>query len=433
MRRINPRSIQIMGLLLAGSIINMIYVPGGLMSYAKPTIYWSIVSIAVIYLSGGIYRAFSPKNRKIITMAFLVAVFQIFITLDAGLVTKFGKSPVSFTVVNLILNFLVISTKLLGIELARAYILKNIKKTYSLIYLILITFFFTFIDTSFTALFSIKDKLLLTEYLGETFLPFLADHLLSTYVALIGGPIASLAYRAPNQLFQWFSPILPDLTWGFKAIIGVMVPTIGFTVISASTSFVDTRRAGLKSTRSPRIESRNDSNSAKRSMVFSIIILLTVWSATGLLGFQPNIIASGSMRPALEVGDVAVTVEVDPKRINIGDTIQYMMGPEKIIHRVIEIYEEDGVRYYIVKGDANRIADDPITDRRITGKLMLVIPKIGWASIYAKKIIINVAALTGDNILVKYLALGIIPIFASFLLIRHYRNNHRRFKRGSWS
>jgi len=53
MRRINPRSIQIIGLLLAGSIIDMIYIPGGLMSYAKPTIYWSIVAIAIINLSGG--------------------------------------------------------------------------------------------------------------------------------------------------------------------------------------------------------------------------------------------------------------------------------------------------------------------------------------------------------------------------------------------
>lgn len=433
MRRINPRSIPIIGLLLAGSLINLIYIPGGLMSYAKPTIYWLIVAIAVIYISGGIHRAFSPKNRKIITMAFLVAIFQIFITLDAGLITKFGKSPVSFTVVNLILNFLMVGTKLIGIELARAYIIKNIKKVYSLIYLISITFFFTFIDTSFTALFSIKDKLLLTEYLGETFLPFLADHLLSTYVALMGGPLASLAYRAPNQLFQWFSPILPDLTWGFKAIIGVMVPTIGFTVISASTSFVDTRRAGLKSTRSPRVESRNDSNSAKRTMVFSIIALLTVWSTTGLLGFQPNIIASGSMRPALEVGDIAVTVEVDPKRIAIGDTIQYMMGAEKIMHRVIEIYEEDGVRYFVAKGDANRIADDPITDRRITGKLMLVIPKIGWASIYVKKIIFSVFSVVRDNPSGQYITLGIIPLVASTLLIRRRRNNHRRFKRGSWS
>lgn len=421
MRRINPRGIPIFGLLIAGSIISIFYIPGGLMSYVKPIFYWTLVAIAVIYLSGGIHRAISPRNGKIITMAFLVAVFQIFISLDAGLVTKFGKSPVSFTVINMILNFLMVSTNLIGIEFARAYILKNIKKRSSLIYLVLITFFFTFIDTSFTALFSFKDKVLFTEYLGETFLPFLADHLLSTYVVLIGGPLASLAYRAPNQLFQWFSPILPDLTWGYKSIIGVMVPTIGYTVISASTSRRDFFRAGLKAPRT-RFERKND-NSVTWITVLSVISIIAIWSSTGLFGFQPNIVGSGSMEPVLQVGDITVTVDIDPRKITEGDIIQFRRGTEKIIHRVVNIYTADDVQYFITKGDANRVDDDPITGNQITGQLVLTIPKIGWASIYVKTIITILWKQITYNALTQALSVGasltVVSIYSVFKIKNH--------------
>jgi hypothetical protein len=70
--------------------------------------------------------------------------------------------------------------------------------------------------------------------------------LLSSYLALLGGPIASLAYRAPCQAFEWFSPILPDLSWGFKVLLGVAIPVFGFLYLNHATTFRDLRRIGVK-------------------------------------------------------------------------------------------------------------------------------------------------------------------------------------------
>lgn len=413
--------IPVTGLLLVSIIFKTIYVPGGLMAYATPIVYWSIVAIAIIYLSGGLPRVFSIKNNKITTMAFLVAIFHIFLMIDAGLVTTFGKNPASFTPTGIILNFFMVTTNLIGFEFSRAYILKRLGKKDSLITLIVITFFFTFLETSFTGLFGLENALLMTQYLGETFLPYLAENLLATYLALIGGPLASLAYRAPNQLFQWFSPILPDLTWGYKSIIGVMVPTIGYTVISASTSRRDIVRAGLKAPRT-RFERKND-NSVTGITILSVISVIAIWSSTGLFGFQPNIVGSGSMEPVLQVGDITVTVDIDPRKITEGDIIQFRRDNEKIIHRVVNIYTVDDVQYFVTKGDANRVDDDPITSNQITGKLVLTIPKIGWASIYIKSMITILWKQITYNALTQTLSVGtsltVISIYSIFKIKNH--------------
>jgi len=65
-------------------------------------------------------------------------------------------------------------------------------------------------------------------------------------------------------------------------------------------------------------------------------------------------IASGSMLPTLERGDLVFVIGVAPKDIHVGDIIVYhsCQGPY-IIHRVIAIKEINGTYYFVTKGDNN--------------------------------------------------------------------------------
>jgi signal peptidase len=147
-----------------------------------------------------------------------------------------------------------------------------------------------------------------------------------------------------------------------------------------------------------------------------------MWSNSGLLGFQPSIVASGSMQPNLNVGDITIIIHTKPDDINIGDIIQYRTTEEPIIHRVIDKYTEAGQTWFITKGDANNAPDPkPVNEQQIIGKATLTIPKLGWISIYLKTAITTAASFLQNNVTAAYALIGLIFTYSAFR-IHKYRN-----------
>ena len=116
-------------------------------------------------------------------------------------------------------------------------------------------------------------------------------------------------------------------------------------------------------------------------------------------------VASGSMLPLLERGDLVFVQGVDAHSIRVGDIVVYRTCRGAfIVHRVINIIERNGTIYLVTKGDNN-----PYTDRmlgqfvdcktgmetpgvpisRVVGKVLeiygmpLKIPYLGYVSIAA--------------------------------------------------
>lgn len=118
-----------------------------------------------------------------------------------------------------------------------------------------------------------------------------------------------------------------------------------------------------------------------------LIIFLVVSKAQGgpptLFGRQMYFIRSGSMSTYLEVGDVIICEKYDGGELlagkDNGDIVTYMgeVGgkPELITHRVISVSGDT----VITKGDANDVADAPITKDEIVAVMVyktVVIDKI---------------------------------------------------------
>ena len=400
------------------------------MAYALPSICWATLALTTLYMAGGLEKIRSWTNNRITLMALLVAVFQIFILIDAGIINKFGKSPLSFTPTGITINLILVFSTLLGMELSRAYLTKNLNRKNPTLTLAAVTLLYTFANVSILALINFQDPLIYTKFMGENFLPILTENLLATYLALLSGPLASLAYRAPLQAFTWFSPILPDLPWGYQSIIGVMVPTIGFIAITMATTQKDLRKARIPTQRRPTPRPRKSQKSMKGWMVISIFLVLTVWASTGLLGFYPTIIGSGSMRPTLDVGDIAIVVSTDPSKIQVGDIIQYWQKEEMTLHRVVETYQSERTNLFITKGDANTAPDtDPVFPAQIRGKLIFTIPKLGWIPIYAKTAIASIWSFFSANTILAYVMLTTIASMASIYAIHAYKNRPHRYWR----
>jgi signal peptidase len=111
-----------------------------------------------------------------------------------------------------------------------------------------------------------------------------------------------------------------------------------------------------------------------------------VWFSAGVFPLRPLVIYSGSMRPAFDAGDIVLVAKREVEQLSEGDIIYYRSvdSPVPVVHRLIKINKD---KTLIAKGDDNEEPDDAIKPEQVRGKVVLVIPKAGWASVYIREII----------------------------------------------
>ena len=125
------------------------------------------------------------------------------------------------------------------------------------------------------------------------------------------------------------------------------------------------------------------------------------------------VVVSDSMAPNINKGDLLFLQGVDPEDIEEGDVIVYdahglwVGAPEDpIVHRVINIIEEDDKLYFVTKGDANEHKDkEPVPGNRVLGKVIGRIPYVGWVKII----------LTDYGLLLPVIIILSVPLVVSIL------------------
>lgn len=90
-----------------------------------------------------------------------------------------------------------------------------------------------------------------------------------------------------------------------------------------------------------------------------------------LFGYTFFEVATGSMSPTINVGDVVIVKVAEEVQEN--DIIVYKENENFITHRLIR--KEDGK--IITKGDANNSEDKAIEENNVLGKVVKIIPQIG--------------------------------------------------------
>ena len=101
-------------------------------------------------------------------------------------------------------------------------------------------------------------------------------------------------------------------------------------------------------------------------------------------GFRMFSVATGSMIPVYEVGDVLISKEIDGEDIKVGDDLIYQgkkgsFAGKIVTHRVISIEKkEDGNYKIITQGVANNAADPEIDQTQVYGKVICNVKILGW-------------------------------------------------------
>ena len=130
------------------------------------------------------------------------------------------------------------------------------------------------------------------------------------------------------------------------------------------------------------------------SLLFLFFIVHT--TVSNKRGTYPKVglytIISPSMEPKIKQYDVVLVVK--SKRLKVGDVINFASNNKKdtITHRITEITEKNGEKFYKTKGDNNNTEDlELVQDKQIQGRVLFKISKLGT---------IITKLLTGTGILV---------------------------------
>lgn len=145
-----------------------------------------------------------------------------------------------------------------------------------------------------------------------------------------------------------------------------------------------------------------------KTIILVIILLVSVFAfwfglkAAFQTEFPLLAVASGSMRPTLDVGDLIVVQGISNAReVNAapypeGDIIVFHKpgsGNELIVHRAISKAENDGTLYFQTKGDHNPSSDHwsgsetwegKISEKLLIGKVVWEVPWLGHIPLFMR-------------------------------------------------
>ena len=123
----------------------------------------------------------------------------------------------------------------------------------------------------------------------------------------------------------------------------------------------------------------------QKGLLAIVIVLAVALVGVRLVGLQPFVVLSGSMRPVYDVGSLIYVKAVDYHDLKVGDDITYLLSENTVVtHRIIEVLvdeEDPTVIRYFTQGIANDVPDAvSVHYKNIIGKPMFTIPYLGYVS-----------------------------------------------------
>jgi signal peptidase len=126
--------------------------------------------------------------------------------------------------------------------------------------------------------------------------------------------------------------------------------------------------------------------SAWAAGAFCMALLATV-ALPNAIGMRSFTVMSGSMEPAIHVGDIVIDKKISPLDARPGDVVSFSdpTGRKRLItHRIRSIQVQGSVVHVVTKGDANNAVERwtvPANGR--IGRVELRVWKLGYPLVYA--------------------------------------------------
>ena len=220
------------------------------------------------------------------------------------------------------------------------------------------------------------DNFVLLEFICVVVLPSISKNIVLSLLAKRYGYKVTIAYSAIMAVYEYVVPITPSYDSYLRSIISIIIPIINMLFVNFYL-----REAKKEDTRNKNIGSR-------------IFVILCVIFLVFIIGIYSNLfrywvatIASGSMSPTIEVGDIVVVDKYyaeNPQELVVGDVIVFKVKNTLYTHRIISIVVKNNNYYIRTKGDYKDNAEDSWVVLRgdIIGKVNFKIKYLGLPSVW---------------------------------------------------
>lgn len=333
------------------------------------------IILITAYLLLGMEKEKSRYNKDIILSIIIYISIYYITTYLLGLFIGFDKNVYNLNILFIFKTIVPIILLISLSELLRYIINSKIKDNYILLGLSI--FAFTLIDTTTTIqAVNFKNFYDVLKVFGLFILPSLGKNYLLTYLSIKVSYKPNLIYRYLMELPRYILPIIPSFGEYVESIIYISFPIIIFMIIYNSFKKMEKKKIIINKTK------------RRTKFIYYIVtvILITIVSlVSGYFKYQAIVIATGSMTPNINKGDMVIiekVAEKDARKLKEGEVLAFKRDNKIVVHRIYKIYLSGDEIFFKTKGDHNNAPDGYLTEaKEILGTVKFNIRYIGYPTV----------------------------------------------------
>lgn len=331
----------------------------------------------IAYFLLGFEKNKSRYNKDIILSLIIYITIYYISTYLFGLFIGFSKNVYNFDFISIVNNIVPVIILIFVSEILRYIINSKIKDSYLLLGLSLIVF--SMIDITFTLnATNFGDFYTVLKVIGLFVLPSLGKNFLFTYLSVKVGFKPNMVYRYLMDIPKYILPIIPNFGAYVESIIYIAFPILVFVIIYNNLKKVDRKVNRI-------IKSKKSKRTIITYYIIIPLLIITVALTSGYFKYQAIVVATGSMSPNINKGDVVVIKKLNDneiKNLKIGDILVFNRENKIVVHRIYKIYSSGDEIFFKTKGDNNNAPDSYLIEiHEILGIVKLKVRYIGYPTV----------------------------------------------------
>ena len=177
------------------------------------------------------------------------------------------------------------------------------------------------------------------------------------------------------EIPKFILPIIPNFGPYIESVIYVSFPVLVFAIIY--NKFRKLKKGIILSEKKQYF---------RLTYVITIPILIVMVGLTcGYFKYQAIVVATGSMTPNINKGDVVIVKKLtdnEKKDLKKGDVLVFNREDRIVVHRIYDIYSTGGEIFFKTKGDFNKDPDEYLTETsEVIGTVKAKIKYIGYPTV----------------------------------------------------
>lgn len=214
-------------------------------------------------------------------------------------------------------------------------------------------------------------------FVALSLLPAISTNIICSLISQRTGYKPLILYLMVVELYHYLLPLVPNPNEYILSIVQFLLPIFMYQRVKNFFELYEDRE----------IERDYKKGSIGALIIPAILTVIVVYFTSGYFKFQALAIASGSMTPSINKGDIVIFEKIkDDAGIEALEKNQVLVFEHSgvvVVHRIVNIEEIKGEYYFYTKGDANNADDNyAITKDMIVGVVKFRIPFAGLPTVW---------------------------------------------------